>query len=90
MADGTFQAAHCRAARALLDLTQDALAKAADVGRMTVKRFEADETIRPAQAAAIRNALEKRGILFIHEGMEIRGRSDVIGVVMVATTPAPD
>ena len=80
----SFRAAHCRAGRALLDLTQAGLAELANVGRMTVKRFEAGETVRPAQAAAMRLALEGEGVWFLQDGQQVEGRSIALGVVMFA------
>jgi len=69
---------HCRAARALLNLSQEALANAAEVGISSVKRFEAEEVAtRPAMLAAIRRALEAKGILFvpdsIYDGHRVEG-----------------
>lgn len=58
----------CRAARGLVNWTQDALARAADRGRNTVRHFEAgrqvpsDDTLK-----AFRAALEKAGVEFIPE-----------------------
>ena len=60
--------AQCRAARALLDITQSELAEAADLGLSTVVDFEkerrqvSDEAVR-----AIRNALERVGISFSND-----------------------
>ena len=86
----SFRAAHCRAARALLDLTQANLADAANVGRMTVKRFEGGGTVRPAQAAAMRLALEAKGVAFLDDDLEIGGRATSIGVVMYVSLPGVD
>jgi transcriptional regulator with XRE-family HTH domain len=82
--EAPFLAAHCRAGRALLELTQEQLALKAGVGRMTVKRFEASETIRPAQAAAIRRALEEAGVAFISDCTCGDGVAVAIGVGLLA------
>lgn len=61
--------AQCRAARALLDWSQERLAQAAERGTNTVRHFEAgrqvpaDETLK-----ALRKALEKAGVEFVGEG----------------------
>jgi DNA-binding transcriptional regulator YiaG len=60
--------AQCRAARALVDLTQPQLAKAADLGLSTVYDFEKDRRAVSSEAvAAIRAALESAGVEFIAE-----------------------
>ena len=72
--------AQVRAARALLGMTQGQLAKAAGLGLSTVVDFEkgrrqvSDETVE-----AIRRALERAGVEFIHEngageGVRRKGR----------------
>ena len=73
-----------------MDLTQADLAEAASVGRMTVKRFEAGETVRPAQAAAMRLALEAKGVAFLAEGLEIEGRTISVGVAIYVPPLDPD
>lgn len=63
--------AQCRAARALLDITQPQLATAAGVGLSTVVDFEkqrrqvADDSVR-----SIRAALETAGVIFVDENGE--------------------
>lgn len=60
--------AQCRAARALLDMNQTALAGAADLGLSTVVDFEKERRVVSDQAiAAIRAALESAGVEFIAE-----------------------
>lgn len=60
-----------RAARALLDWSQDELAEAADLSPATVRLFEkpwkAGHTPGEATVTAIRKALEKAGVEFIPE-----------------------
>ena len=61
-------AAQCRAARGLLNWTQDDLASAAEVGVVTVRQFEADKgSPRRATVAVIKQALEAAGVEFISE-----------------------
>lgn len=56
----------CRAARAWLDLSQDALAKAANVGLSTVRDFEAGRRTPIANnLARMKAELEAKGIGFV-------------------------
>jgi transcriptional regulator with XRE-family HTH domain len=56
----------CRAARALLNWTQDDLAARAEVSRSTVRGFESRQhELQRASAAAIRRTLEGAKIVFI-------------------------
>jgi transcriptional regulator with XRE-family HTH domain len=58
--------AQCRAARALLDMTQPELAEKAGLGLSTIVDFEKTRRqISDEAKRAIRKALEKSGILFI-------------------------
>lgn len=58
--------AQCRAARGLLDWTQDELAERAGVSRGTVRGFEAGHhELRRTSAAEIRAALEAAGVAFL-------------------------
>lgn len=63
----------CRAARAWLDWSQDALAKASNVGVSTVRDFEAGRR-EPTRnnLAAMRVALENGGVSFL-EDEKMRG-----------------
>jgi transcriptional regulator with XRE-family HTH domain len=64
-------APQCRAARALLDWTQAELAAAAAVSPGTVAGFEAGRhALHRASAAAIRQALEAGGVVFLDPGPE--------------------
>jgi predicted transcriptional regulator len=59
--------AQCRAARALLDWTQDDLSRAAEVGSVTIRQFERGATEpRRAILTALRRALEEAGVRFIN------------------------
>jgi len=56
----------CRAARALLDITQPELAEAAGLGLSTIVDFEKSRRdVSRAAVHAMQNALEKAGIQFI-------------------------
>ena len=58
----------CRAARGLLQWSQDDLAKAAEVGVVTIRQFETEKAgPRRATLAAIERALEAAGVEFIPE-----------------------
>jgi transcriptional regulator with XRE-family HTH domain len=61
----------CRAARALLDITQTELAARADCGLSTVVDFEKRRRdVSAAAVSAIQKALERSGIAFIREGRQ--------------------
>jgi DNA-binding XRE family transcriptional regulator len=61
--------AQCRAARALLDITQSQLARAADLGLSTLVDFEKERRQVSLDAVnTIRETLERAGIEFVHEG----------------------
>jgi hypothetical protein len=58
-------ASQCRAARGLLDWTQQDLADAARIGVATVRLFEGETTeTRPATLAVVKQALELAGVEF--------------------------
>jgi len=60
--------AQCRAARALLGMTQPALAEMACVGLSTVVDFERSRRqVSEDAMSALKNALEVAGVLFIAE-----------------------
>jgi transcriptional regulator with XRE-family HTH domain len=61
--------AHCRVARALIDLEQAELAGLAIVSRALVADFEAGAVIpRPADLKALKRALEHLGVEFTNGG----------------------
>jgi DNA-binding XRE family transcriptional regulator len=65
---------HCRAARALLDWSQDQLADTARVGRQTVVDFERGvRSPKQKSFAAMQTALETHGIQFIPSSGEALG-----------------
>ena len=72
----------CRAARALLDMTQPRLAKAAALGLSTVVDFEKSRrTISEPAVAALQAALEAAGVEFIPEnggGAGVRLRKSAV------------
>ncbi|HEX2553490.1 MAG TPA: helix-turn-helix transcriptional regulator [Microvirga sp.] len=58
--------AQCRAARGLIDWTQEDLAEAAGVSRSTVRDFEKGRhELNRASAAQIRGAFEAAGVVLI-------------------------
>jgi transcriptional regulator with XRE-family HTH domain len=60
--------AQCRAARALLDWSQQQLASAAQIGVVTVRQFEGGGAQpRHATMDVVRRALESAGVEFIAE-----------------------
>lgn len=59
----------CRAARGLIDWTQEELAEKAGVSRSTVRDFEKGRhDLHRASAAVIRTALEAAGVVLITPG----------------------
>jgi transcriptional regulator with XRE-family HTH domain len=73
-------AGQCRAARALLGITQSQLARAAKLGLSTVVDFEKERRLVSDEAVrAIRTALQRAGIEFIdgnegRQGLLLRKR----------------
>jgi transcriptional regulator with XRE-family HTH domain len=78
-------ATQCRAARALLDWSQQELADSAGVGIVTVRQLEAGNTQpRRATLEVVRRALESAGVEFIDEngggpGVRLRKRESKKG-----------
>lgn len=63
---GMLTSAQCRAARGLLDWTQDALAEAAGVSRSTVRDFEAGRhELHMGTQRHIVSALEAAGVVLV-------------------------
>lgn len=73
----------CRAARALLDITQIELAKAAETGNKTIADFEGmKRNLHATTVRALKNALEAAGIEFLdtegkYPGVRLKKRSKV-------------
>ena len=63
--------AQCRAARALLDWSQQSLADASGVGNATIRNIEAGRS-EPTRStvAAMRATLEAAGVIFVEENGE--------------------
>jgi transcriptional regulator with XRE-family HTH domain len=61
--------AQCRAARGLVEWSQDDLAKRADVGNSTVRDFEKGRRVPlDDNLTAIREAFERAGVIFENDG----------------------
>jgi transcriptional regulator with XRE-family HTH domain len=60
--------AQCRAARALLDWSQQQLAEAARIGNATIRNFESGRSSpQNATLDVLRRAFEGAGVIFIEE-----------------------
>ena len=63
--------AQCRAARALLDWSQQKLADASRVGNATIRNFESSKTApQNATLEVLQRAFEDAGVIFIDENGE--------------------
>lgn len=63
--------AQCRAARALLDWSQQQLADAAGVGVVTIRQFEGGASEpRRSTLDVLRRAFEAAGVIFVEENGE--------------------
>jgi transcriptional regulator with XRE-family HTH domain len=63
--------AQCRAARALLDWSQQQLADAAKIGNATIRNFESGKSSpQSATLDVLRRALEGAGVIFVEENGE--------------------
>lgn len=64
----SIDAAQVRAARAMLQMSREELARASEVGERTLADFESERrSPQPSTLAAIRRALETAGVEFIAE-----------------------
>jgi transcriptional regulator with XRE-family HTH domain len=63
-------ASQCRMARSALGIGVRELASLAQVSPTTVSRIEAGDELKPRTVAAIRQALEAAGVIFIDENGE--------------------
>lgn len=63
--------AQCRAARALLDWTQDELAEHAEVSRGTIRGFESGQhALQRSTASAVCRALQAAGVVLVDADRE--------------------
>jgi transcriptional regulator with XRE-family HTH domain len=68
-----------RAARALLRMEQDELARRAGVSVTTIRRLEAakgEYAVAEETAAGVQNALREAGVEFIHDGVALKQKED--------------
>ncbi|MGB0083866.1 MAG: helix-turn-helix transcriptional regulator [Rhodomicrobiaceae bacterium] len=67
-----------KAARALLRMEQEELARRAKVSVTTIRRLEAasgESLVAEGTTATVRNALEEAGVEFIHQGVSLKPKS---------------
>ena len=60
-------AVQCRAARALLDWTQESLSTATGLSKVTLRAFEKGGEMRDSNRTLLRLAFEKAGVQFIDQ-----------------------
>ena len=77
--------AQCRAARTLLDWTQDELARRSGSIRMTVVRFERGHTTRASTRRQFRDAFERAGLCFM--SADTGGGEGVVLLAPARVTP---
>jgi len=68
-----------KAARALLRMEQDELAKRAGVSVTTIRRLEAADreyAVAEETAEGVQNALQEAGVEFIHDGVRLKQKED--------------
>jgi len=64
----------CRAARAIINMTQTQAAKAAGVSDVTIRNYETGKTeLQPATRKVLQAALESAGVTFLGEGETTTG-----------------
>ena len=67
-----------KAARALLRMEQDELARLSGVSITTIRRLEAasgERLVAAATTGTVRKALEEAGVEFIHQGVSLKAKS---------------
>lgn len=67
-----------KAARALLRMEQEELARRAGVSISTIRRLEAasgERLVAEATTSTVRGALEEAGVEFIHQGVSLKAKS---------------
>ena len=67
-----------KAARALLRMEQDELARLSGVSVTTIRRLEAasgERLVAETTTGTVRKALEEAGVEFIHQGVSLKSRS---------------
>lgn len=77
-----------RAARLMLGMTQDDLARAAKVSRASVNRHESGTGVGEGQTLLMRRALEDAGIVFLADGTVVEGMAVYDGVGLRRPGPA--
>lgn len=77
-----------RAARALLVLQQEVLAKEAKVGITALRRFESGNGIAQESLEALQKVIEHQGVILVEPGTSVRGVEAGEGVVLKVKLPA--